>query len=123
LHIQEVVGKSCVRLSVRGYISQFSSEDPGPSSGTLLADQIHLVLLAVVDLEFGQRGGGLGDQLALAEASGVREQFLLELLGDPLFYDDVVAVALERMLRLVMRPNTQSIKMKKLTSSQSHANR
>jgi hypothetical protein len=62
--------------------------------GALLPNQEHLLLVAVIDLEFGQRVGGLSDDLALANASGVGEELLLEVLSDPLFDNDEVGVVL-----------------------------
>jgi hypothetical protein len=38
--------------------------------------------------------GVLSDGLALAYTSGVREELFLEVLGDPLFDDEVVFVVL-----------------------------
>lgn len=72
-----------------------SCEDTQPPTGTFLPHQIELVLVAIVDLEFGRGAGSLGDHLVLADASSVREEFFLEVLGDPSFDDDVVGVLLE----------------------------
>lgn len=71
-------------------------EDAQPSARALLSHQVHLVLVAVVDLEFGGGARGLGDQFAFADTAGVSEELFLEVFGDPALDDDVVAVALER---------------------------
>jgi hypothetical protein len=39
----------------------------------------------------------LRDDFALAQASGVREEFFLEVFGDPALDDDVVGVALDEV--------------------------
>jgi hypothetical protein len=65
--------------------------------GALLPDQEHLVLLFVVDPEFGHGVRGFRDNLAvtaLAKASGVSEELFLEILCDPLFDDDEVGIVL-----------------------------
>jgi len=64
------------------------------ASGAFLPDQEHLVLVAVVDFQFGHGVGGLSDDLTLAYASGVGEKLLLEVLGDPLFDNDEVGIVL-----------------------------
>lgn len=61
---------------------------------TLLPHKIHLLLVSVVDLEFGQRAGVLSDQPAFAQPTGVCEQLFLEVFGDPLLDDNVVGVDL-----------------------------
>ena len=71
-------------------------KDTQLSARALLPHQVHLVLVAVVDPEFGGGAGGLGDQLALADPAGVREELFLEVFGDPALDDDVVAVALQK---------------------------
>lgn len=73
-----------------------SSKNPGFSSWAFLSDEIHLVFLAVVDLELGQRRRCLGDELAFAKAASVAKELLLEFLGDELLDNDVVGVALGR---------------------------
>lgn len=70
-----------------------SGEHPA-AAGALLADEVHLVLPPVVDLQLGQGIGCLGDELALAQTPGVFKELLLEVFGDPLLDNDVVAVTL-----------------------------
>lgn len=72
-----------------------SCKDAQPPTGTLLPHQIQLVLVVIVDPEFGRGAGGLSEHLVLAYASSVREEFFLEVLGDPSFDDDVVGVLLD----------------------------
>lgn len=72
-----------------------SCKDAQPPTGTLLPHQIQLILVVIVDPEFGRGAGGLGEHLVLADASSVREEFFLEVLGDPSFDDDVVGVLLD----------------------------
>jgi hypothetical protein len=70
-------------------------EDAQSSARALLPHQVHLFLVAVVDLEFGGGTGGLGDQFAFADTTGVCEELFLEVFGDPALDDNVVAIALE----------------------------
>lgn len=72
-------------------------EDAQPPARALLSDQIHFVLVPVIDLEFGRGAGGLGNDLALAKPAGVREEFFLEVLGDPFLNYDIVGIALEKI--------------------------
>lgn len=88
---------------MQNIICKTSSEDPRAATRTLLADEIHLVLFPVVNLQLGQRAGCLGDELALAQAPGVCEELLLEVFGDPLLDDDVVGVALRTSQSAVQR--------------------
>lgn len=70
-------------------------ENAQSPAGTLLPHQIELVLVAIVDLEFGRGAGGLGEHLVLTDSLGVGEEFFLEVLGDPSFDDDIVGVLLD----------------------------
>lgn len=77
-------------MSANSSLSE-SKDRPVPAA---FPHHVHLVLLPVVDAELGRRGGLLGEHLVLAETAGVREEFFLEILGDPAFDDDIVRVAL-----------------------------
>lgn len=88
IHIQSRLGSSTL------------CEDAQPATGALLAHQVHLFLVPVVDSELGRRGGGLGEHFAFAQAPAVGEELLLEVFGDPSLDDDVAAVALERNVML-----------------------
>lgn len=70
-----------------------SSENPR-LAGILLPNKVHLVSLAVVDFQFGEGCGRFLDELAAAETTSVRKQFLLEVFRDPLFDYDIVSIAL-----------------------------
>lgn len=61
----------------------------------LLANQVHPVLVPVVDFELSLRLRSLGEDLALADPLGVTEEFFLEVLGDPSLDDYVVAIGLD----------------------------
>lgn len=69
-------------------------KDAQTPAGTLLSHQIHLVLIAVVDLEFGRGARCLGNDLALTNTAGVCEELLLEIFCHPLLDDDIVGVML-----------------------------
>ena len=70
-------------------------EDTQAVLWALLANQVHLVLVSVIDLKLSLRLRSLGQDLALADPLGVREEFFLEVLGDPSLDDYVVAISLD----------------------------
>lgn len=88
----------CVYFVLSGGVvvacSSRSGKNPGSATGVLFPHKVHLVLLLVVDLKLGEGAGGLGDELAFAQAPRVGEELFLEVFGDPLLDDDVVAVEL-----------------------------
>lgn len=74
--------------------SHKSCKDPGTTARALLSYEIHLVPIPVVDPQLGHRLGCFGDEFAIANAPGVGKELFLEVLGDPLLDDNVVAIAL-----------------------------
>lgn len=71
-----------------------SREYPRPPARALLPHEVHLVLLSVVDFQLRHGRRGLGDEFSIAEASRVLEELFLQVLGDIVLDDDVVAVLL-----------------------------
>jgi hypothetical protein len=71
-----------------------SRKDPSPPAGALLPHKVHLIFPFVINFQLGQGVRGLGNELALTESPRVIEELFLEVFGDILFDDDVVAVAL-----------------------------
>ena len=83
-----------ITSQVNFHTTRQSGEKPRTPARTLLPHQIHLILIPVVDLELREVAGGLRDHPTVTNAAGVREELLLEVLGDPLLDDDVVGVHL-----------------------------
>lgn len=98
--------------------SHRSCKDPGTAARALLPDEIHLVPVLVVDPQLSHRLGCLGDEFPIANAPGMGEELFLEVFGDPLLDNNVVAIALlHRAISIVLFRKIRWIDI--LTSSQS----
>lgn len=78
------------------WLAGFSSREDPRSPGALLANEIHLVFVALFgDFELDLGAGGVFDEFSsAANALGVGEEFFLHFFGDVLFDQDVVPVVL-----------------------------
>jgi hypothetical protein len=73
----------------------------------LLPDQVHLILLSVVDFQDGlhARRWASDNQLSASYFFGMRKKLVLKVVADPLFDDDIVRILLCWKLALSLREN------------------
>lgn len=71
-----------------------SGEEEGSAARALLPHKVQFILLAIAHAQLRLRTRGLRDKLALTYPARVGKEFLLHVLGDPLFNDDIVSVML-----------------------------
>jgi hypothetical protein len=73
----------------------------------LLPDQVHLILLSVVDFQDGlhARRWASDNQLSASYFFGMRKKLVLQVVADPLFDDDIVRILLCWKLALSLREN------------------